>query len=152
MEGRASFRSGFVTIWGRPNVGKSTLLNSILKYKITIVSDKPQTTRKNIKGILNHPDCQIVFIDTLGFMFRLTPLANSFPINGKVRFDADCLLYLTNPGVSVDTDEIYLKEIRNFPHPVPLMNKIDLFKREQFKTIHEFLNIFLFTIFLRFQL
>lgn len=147
MEDRASFRSGFVTIWGRPNVGKSTLLNSILKYKITIVSDKPQTTRKNIKGILNHPDCQIVFIDTPGLHVPVDPLGEFLSNQWKSSlFDADCLLYLTNPGVSVDTDEIYLKEIRDFPHPVLLVvNKIDLFKKGTIqKTIHEFSQQFSF--------
>ena len=59
-------RSGFVTIVGRPNVGKSTLLNAILGTKVTIVSDKPQTTRSQIRGVLNRPDVQVVFIDTPG--------------------------------------------------------------------------------------
>lgn len=60
------FKSGFVTIIGEPNVGKSTLLNSILKEKVAIVSPKPQTTRNKIVGILNEDDCQVVFIDTPG--------------------------------------------------------------------------------------
>ncbi|MFP3908191.1 MAG: GTPase Era [Acidimicrobiales bacterium] len=59
-------RSGFVTIVGRPNVGKSTLLNRILGQKVTIVSDKPQTTRTEVRGVLNRPDTQIVFVDTPG--------------------------------------------------------------------------------------
>jgi GTPase len=59
-------RSGFVTIVGRPNVGKSTLLNAILGTKVTIVSDKPQTTRSQIRGVLNREDAQVVFIDTPG--------------------------------------------------------------------------------------
>ncbi|MDD2855102.1 MAG: GTPase Era, partial [Desulfuromonadaceae bacterium] len=60
------FTSGFVSIIGRPNVGKSTLLNSIIGEKIVITSDKPQTTRNRIQGIHNIPDGQIVFIDTPG--------------------------------------------------------------------------------------
>jgi GTP-binding protein Era len=59
-------RSGFVTLVGRPNVGKSTLLNQILGQKVSIVSDKPQTTRTQVRGVLNHPDHQIVFVDTPG--------------------------------------------------------------------------------------
>jgi GTPase len=59
-------RSGFVTIVGRPNVGKSTLINRILGQKVTIVSDKPQTTRNQVRGVLNRPDTQIVFVDTPG--------------------------------------------------------------------------------------
>src|SRR5881394_1742154 len=59
-------RSGCCTIVGRPNVGKSTLLNRILGTKVTIVSDKPQTTRTQVRGVLNRPDVQVVFVDTPG--------------------------------------------------------------------------------------
>src|SRR3712207_659325 len=60
------FKSGFVTIIGRPNVGKSTLLNNIMKEKLSIVSCKPQTTRNNIQTILTEKDYQMVFVDTPG--------------------------------------------------------------------------------------
>ena len=59
-------KSGFVTIVGRPNVGKSTLLNRVLGQKVTIVSDKPQTTRNEVRGVLNRPGAQVVFVDTPG--------------------------------------------------------------------------------------
>ncbi|HEY2427426.1 MAG TPA: GTPase Era, partial [Acidimicrobiales bacterium] len=59
-------RSGFVTLVGRPNVGKSTLLNRILGTKVSIVSDKVQTTRTQVRGVLNRPDAQVVFVDTPG--------------------------------------------------------------------------------------
>jgi GTPase len=59
-------RSGFVTLVGRPNVGKSTLVNRILGTKVSIVSDKPQTTRTQVRGVLNRPDVQVVFVDTPG--------------------------------------------------------------------------------------
>lgn len=59
-------KSGFVTIVGRPNVGKSTLLNRILGQKVSIVSDKPQTTRSEVRGVLTRPDAQLVFVDTPG--------------------------------------------------------------------------------------
>lgn len=59
-------RSGMIAIIGRPNAGKSTLLNAILKEKVSIISDKPQTTRNNIQGIYTTDTCQFVFIDTPG--------------------------------------------------------------------------------------
>jgi GTP-binding protein Era len=69
-------RSGFVTFVGRPNVGKSTLLNRILGTKVAITSDKPQTTRTRIMGVLNRPEAQIVFVDTPGIHKPRTQLGN----------------------------------------------------------------------------
>ena len=69
-----TFRSGFVTFIGRPNVGKSTLLNRILGTKVSIVSDKPQTTRTQVRGVLNRPDAQVVFVDTPGIHKPVTAL------------------------------------------------------------------------------
>ena len=69
-------RSGFVTFVGRPNVGKSTLLNRILGEKVSIVSDKVQTTRNQIRGVLNRPDSQVVFVDTPGIHKPQTPLGD----------------------------------------------------------------------------
>ena len=69
-------KSGFVTFVGRPNVGKSTLLNHILGEKVSIVSDKVQTTRNQIRGVLTRPDAQLVFVDTPGIHKPVTPLGD----------------------------------------------------------------------------
>src|ERR1035438_1233007 len=69
-----SFRSGFVSIVGRPNAGKSTLLNALIGQKVAIVADKPQTTRTSIQGVLTLPEAQIVFLDTPGIHKADTPL------------------------------------------------------------------------------
>ncbi len=72
-----SFRSGFVTLVGRPNVGKSTLLNHILGTKVSIVSDKAQTTRTQVRGVLTRPDVQVVFVDTPGIHKPVSALGTS---------------------------------------------------------------------------
>jgi GTP-binding protein Era len=69
-----SFKSGFVSILGRPNAGKSTLLNALIGQKVAIVADKPQTTRTSIQGVLTLPEAQIVFLDTPGIHKADTPL------------------------------------------------------------------------------
>ncbi len=70
----AEFRSGFVTMVGRPNVGKSSLINAICGAKVSIVSDKPQTTRHRVRGVYNRPDAQLVFVDTPGLHKPVTAL------------------------------------------------------------------------------
>jgi GTP-binding protein Era len=82
-----SFRSGFVTLAGRPNVGKSTLLNAILGQKVSIVSDKPQTTRTAVRGILHRPDAQIVFVDTPGVHKPVTALGERLNASARDALD-----------------------------------------------------------------
>lgn len=88
-------RSGFVTLIGRPNVGKSTLLNKILGRKVSIVSDKPQTTRYQIRGVLNRPGAQIVFVDTPGIHKPKTVMGerlNETASSSIAAVDAVCLV------------------------------------------------------------
>jgi GTP-binding protein Era len=89
------FRSGFVTLVGRPNVGKSTLLNQILGQKVAIVSDKPQTTRHRIQGVLNRPGAQIVFVDTPGLHKPRTALGERLNDTAKATIsDVDVVLFV----------------------------------------------------------
>ena len=95
MSDAATHRSGFVTFVGRPNVGKSTLLNQILGEKISIVSDKPQTTRHQIRGILQSEDSQIVFVDTPGIHKPRTLMGerlNSAATEAMSDVDVTCLV------------------------------------------------------------
>ena len=71
-----NYRSGFITVLGRPNVGKSTLVNALVGHKISIVTSKPHTTRHAILGVLTEPDFQIVFIDTPGLETKSRNLMN----------------------------------------------------------------------------
>jgi GTP-binding protein Era len=88
-------RSGFATLVGRPNAGKSTLLNAILGVKVSIVSDKPQTTRTRVRGVLNHDDAQVVFVDTPGIHRPRTLLGerlNDTATGSVADVDVVCLL------------------------------------------------------------
>jgi GTP-binding protein Era len=127
------FRSGFVSIIGRPNVGKSTLLNRILGEKIVITSDKPQTTRNRIKGIHNIPGAQIVFIDTPG-IHRAKSLLNRYMVDealASIR-EVDMILFLVEAdAVAVSQETQILELLAKATVPVILvLNKIDLVVKE----------------------
>lgn len=128
-----TFKSGFVTIVGRPNVGKSTLLNRILGQKIAIVSNKPQTTRNRILGIHNMPGAQILFIDTPG-IHRATGKLNRFMVDQALNAcsGVDLILYVVEitDRPSLEDDSI-LEVLSKGKVPVILIiNKIDLLAKE----------------------
>lgn len=121
-------KSGFCAILGRPNVGKSTLLNALLSKKVSIVSPKPQTTRDEILGILNEKDLQIVFIDTPGLFDSEEALDKSMNKTARSALrDIDCLLYLIDASVEdYSEDEKILSGLRTDKPLLLAFNKIDL--------------------------
>ena len=127
-------KAGFVTIIGRPNVGKSTLLNQILGQKVAITSDKPQTTRKRIRGFHTTSEGQIVFIDTPGVHKPLYKLGEFLLDEAKFAVpDADLILFLVDaqdpPGRG---DEWIVQNILNVNIPIIIVvNKVDLIKDMQ---------------------
>ncbi len=128
-----TFRSGFVSIIGRPNAGKSTLLNSILGEKIVITSDKPQTTRNRIKGIHNIPGAQIVFIDTPG-IHRAKSMLNKYMVEEALASikEVDVILLLVEADAPAGSgDALILELLAGVATPVLLViNKIDLVPKE----------------------
>ena len=122
------FKSGFVTIVGRPNVGKSTLMNKIMGEKLSIVSSKPQTTRNNIQTILTKENYQIVFVDTPGIHKPKHKLGEYMVNSAKDSIkEVDVVLFLTNPDDEIGRgDKFILESLKNTKAPVFLvLNKID---------------------------
>jgi len=122
------FRSGFVGIIGRPNVGKSTLLNSFVKQKIAIISDKPQTTRHRIRCIVNQPKAQIVFVDTPGFHKPKDSLGEH--LNRAVRNtfkEVDAIIFVVDASEEIGRGDSYIaNELRMIKTPIILaLNKTD---------------------------
>jgi GTP-binding protein Era len=118
-------RSGFVTIVGRPNVGKSTLLNQLLGTKVSIVSDKPQTTRTQVRGVLNRPDAQIVFVDTPGIHKPQGPLGerlNASATSAIGDVDAVCLVVDATAPIGKGDKFIAARVPSN---TIVIVNKID---------------------------
>jgi len=121
-------KSGFVAILGQPNVGKSTLLNAILKEKVSIVSPKPQTTRNKILGIYNDEESQIVFIDTPGIHNSHNKLDDYMnkAIN-TAKEDVDVLLYVIDgtKKINEQTIDVLNKYTKNIENIILVVNKID---------------------------
>ena len=128
-------KCGFVTILGRPNVGKSTLLNQILGQKIVITTDKAQTTRKRIKGILTTDEGQIIFVDTPGVHRPLNKLGEFLLDEAKVAVpDADLVLFIVDGTEPAGKGDKWIAEnILNGVHipVIMVMNKLDKIKNMQ---------------------
>ncbi len=123
-------KSGFVSIIGRPNVGKSTLLNAILKTKISIVTSKAQTTRNNIKGIYDDGDNQIIFLDTPGIHKPFYKLGEEMNNSAYRSFnDVDGIILLIDASLDFSSEDEYLIKHLKLKDNIPLFivfNKIDL--------------------------
>lgn len=122
------FKSGYVTIIGRPNVGKSTLMNRILGEKLSIVSNKPQTTRNNIQTILTSKEHQIIFVDTPGIHKPKHKLGEYMVNSAKNSMkEVDIIVFITNPGEELGRgDRFILESLKDTKTPVFLvLNKID---------------------------
>ncbi|MGB5758382.1 MAG: GTPase Era [Acidimicrobiales bacterium] len=126
MSDAAEFRSGFAAIVGRPNVGKSTLLNQILDHKITIVSDKAQTTRHQIRGVLTTDEVQIVFVDTPGISKPRTALGDRLnELADSALGDVDVVLFVVDARSGFGRGDRFLAERLAPDKTVVVLNKID---------------------------
>lgn len=129
-----SYKSGFVSIIGRPNAGKSTLLNALLKEKLAIISNKPQTTRNNIQGIITTDDYQIIFTDTPGIHKPQHALGRNMNKGAYTSLqDVDVIYLVVDAGESFGSgDEFLLDKLKNTNSSVFLvLNKIDKFSRKK---------------------
>ncbi len=129
--------SGFVGLIGRPNVGKSTLINQMAQTKVAIVTDKPQTTRHTIKAVLNLNDSQIIFIDTPGFHKPKDNLGRR--LNRLVKetmFDVDVILFMLDGAAKIGTGDRYIaSQLQEIKTPVVMgLNKIDLLSEAEIET------------------
>jgi GTP-binding protein Era len=125
------FRSGFIAILGKPNVGKSTLMNTLLGQKIAAVSPRPQTTRRRQLGILTTPDAQLVFVDTPGVHFPRHKLGRFFNQEAEEALDGvDIILFLVDASTEPDEDDRRIADLLSLLHSRPDLvlglNKIDL--------------------------
>jgi GTP-binding protein Era len=141
------FRSGYVSVIGRPNVGKSTLLNTILGEKIAIVTPKPQTTRNRITGIKTFSNAQIIFIDTPGIHKPRQKLGEAM---NRVAYESlegvDVVLLMVGPDAPGSGDLFVLERLKPIDKPVFLLiNKVDIVKKpEVLPVIAAYTNIYPF--------
>ena len=151
MNTNANFKSGFVTLIGRPNVGKSTLMNRLIGQKIAITSNKPQTTRNRIQTVLTTEEGQIVFVDTPGIHKAKNKLGE-YMVNVAERTlkEVDVILWLVEPTTFIGAGEQHIAaQLKTVRTPIVLViNKVDTVKKEEilkfidaYKDICEFADI-----------
>lgn len=131
MSDNKQHRAGFVNIVGNPNVGKSTLMNSLVGERISIITSKAQTTRHRIMGIVNTPDMQIVYSDTPGVLspkYKLQEAMLDFSKSALI--DADVLLYVTDVVETPDKNPDFVARVAQEENVILIINKIDLLKNQ----------------------
>ncbi len=127
------YKSGFVTVIGRPNVGKSTLLNQIIGEKISIISDKPQTTRNKIQLVYTEEESQIVFIDTPGIQMPRNKLGEyMLKMSRSTLEEVDVLTFMIDSSMEIGKmDSMIIEDLKKISTPkILLINKIDELKEE----------------------
>ena len=139
MQTEKKFHSGFVTIVGRPNVGKSTLMNALVGEKVAIVSNRPHTTRNRIMGVMTRPECQIVFLDTPGIHNPRTRLGEYMMQSVRDAMDGmDGMLVLVDATQVGEQDRKIVQEMSSRKVPKILaLNKIDLLPKEKLLALME---------------
>lgn len=148
---KKEFKSGFVAIIGRPNVGKSTLMNQVIGQKIAIMSDKPQTTRNKIHGVYTEEDMQIVFLDTPGIHKRQSKLGDFMNMTAlNTLREVEAVLFLVDASEGMGGGDRFIAEqLKDVKTPVFLvLNKIDQVEPEallplieQYNKLHDFAEI-----------
>ena len=131
MTGDELTHSGFVTVVGRPNVGKSTLVNRIVGTKVSIVSDKPQTTRMQVRGVLNRDDAQLVFVDTPGLHKPRTALGERTNAAAVESLGGvDVVVFVLDGSSVIGRGDAFVAELLP-PTTVCVLNKVDGLERER---------------------
>ncbi|MDY0234624.1 MAG: GTPase Era [Gudongella sp.] len=134
------YKSGFVTVVGRPNVGKSTLLNRVIGEKISIISDKPQTTRNKIQMVYTENDSQIVFLDTPGMQTPKNILGDyMLKISKSTLEEVDVVTFMVDESMETGRlDSYIIEQLKEVSTPIVLLiNKIDKLSREEVETLIE---------------
>lgn len=132
------YKSGFVSVIGRPNVGKSTLLNQVIGEKISIISDKPQTTRNKIQMVYTEDDFQVVFLDTPGIQLPRNILGEyMLKISKSTLEEVDVIAFMVDESLEVGKmDKYILEDLKTISTPIILLiNKTDMLTKEEIATL-----------------